>query len=55
MLGTFLLIGFLLGVSHVEHRLCPRGDNPGALVFVEETNRLSKQSVEVSGRIIALI
>jgi hypothetical protein len=52
---AFLLVGLLLSVSHVEHGLCPRGDNPGTLVFVEETNRLSKQSVEVSGRIVALI
>jgi hypothetical protein len=45
-LGTFLLIGLLLGVAHVEHGWCLRGDNPSTLVLVEETNRLSKQSVE---------
>jgi hypothetical protein len=48
-LGTFLLIGLLLSVSHVEHGLCLRGDNPSTLVLVEETNRLSKHSIEVSG------
>jgi hypothetical protein len=54
-LGTFLLIGFLLGVSYVEHGLCPCSDNPSTLVLVEETNRLSKQSTEVSSRIIAFV
>jgi hypothetical protein len=54
-LGTFLLIGFLLGVTHVEHGWCLRGYNPGTLVLVEEMNRLSKQSTEVSSWIIAFV
>jgi hypothetical protein len=54
-LGTFVLIGLLLGVAHVEHGWCLRGDNPGTLVLVEETNCLSKQSIEVSSRIIAFL
>jgi hypothetical protein len=52
-LGRFLLSGLLLVVSHIEHRLCLRSDNPSTLVFVEETNRLSEQSVEISSWIIS--
>jgi hypothetical protein len=46
--GTFLLIGLRFSDSHIEHGLCLCGDDPGTLVLVEETNCLSKQSVEVS-------
>jgi hypothetical protein len=42
-------------IAHVEYGWCLRGDNPGALVFVEETNRLSKQSVEVSSRVAVFV
>jgi hypothetical protein len=54
-LGTFLLIGLLFGVSHIEYRWCLRGDNPGTLVLVEETNCLSKQSVEFSSWMLAFV
>jgi hypothetical protein len=54
-LGILLLSGFLLCVAHVEHRWRLRGDNPGSLVLVEETNCLSKQSVEFSSWMLAFV